>query len=115
MFFGHLELLISNGLLGSTFVGAHVRSSVSDPSLLWTFAHLLRRDISWISSGSVSLHILEISFLTLNYFVKDIFHVLITADVVKGTSPPAYWKKGKAVHFWEEWATYENAYYKKQA
>jgi len=46
---------------------------------------------------------------------SDIFHVLITADVVKGTSPPAYWKKGKAVHFSEEWATYENAYYKKQA
>jgi len=45
---------------------------------------------------------------------SDIFHVLITADVVKGTSSPGYWKKGKAVHFWEAWATYENAYYKKQ-
>jgi hypothetical protein len=32
---------------------------------------------------------------------------------VKGTSSPGYWKKGKAVHFWEAWATYENAYHKK--
>lgn len=87
---------------------------MSDPSLLWTFAHLPGCNISWIFSGSVSWHVLEVSFFAYNYFVKDIFHVLITADVVKGISPPAYWKKGKAVHFWEEWATYENAYYKKQ-
>lgn len=70
---------------------------------------------SWISSGSVSLHIHEVSFLTYNYSVKDIFYVLITAEVVKGTSAPAYWPKGKAVQFWEEWATYESAYHKKQA
>ena len=88
---------------------------MSDPLLLWTLAYLRSCNISWIPSGSVSLHVPEVSFLTDNCFVKDTFYVLITADVVKGTSPPGYWKKGKAVHFWEEWATYENAYYKKQA
>jgi len=46
---------------------------------------------------------------------SDTSYVLITVDVVKGTSPPAYWKKEEAVHFWEKWASYENAYYKKQA
>lgn len=88
---------------------------MSDSSLLWTFAHLPSYDISCISSGSVSLHTPEISFLSFffyNYFVKDIFYVLITADVVKGTSAPAYWKKGMAAQFWEKWATYENAYHK---
>lgn len=88
---------------------------MSDPSLLWIFAYLPSCDISWISSGSVSLHILEVSFLIYNYFVKDISYVLITADVVKGTSPHAYWKKAEAGRFLEELATYESAYSKKQA
>jgi hypothetical protein len=88
---------------------------VSDPSLLWILAHLPSCDISWISSGSVSLHVLEVSFLTYNYFAKDIFFVLITADVVKGSSAPAYWPKEKSFHFWEEWANYESAYKNKQA
>ncbi|KAF8165024.1 P-loop containing nucleoside triphosphate hydrolase protein [Crassisporium funariophilum] len=44
---------------------------------------------------------------------SDIFHVLITADVVKGISSPGYWKKGQAVHFWEAWATAERTFTKK--
>ncbi|KAF9057410.1 P-loop containing nucleoside triphosphate hydrolase protein [Panaeolus papilionaceus] len=44
---------------------------------------------------------------------SDIYHVLITADVVKGVASPGYWKKGQAVRFWEAWATEEGAYSKK--
>ncbi|PPQ99911.1 hypothetical protein CVT24_009592 [Panaeolus cyanescens] len=46
---------------------------------------------------------------------SDIYHVLITAEVVKGTAPPGYWKKGQAVRFWEAWATEEGAYSKRSA
>ncbi|KAF5322043.1 hypothetical protein D9619_001007 [Psilocybe cf. subviscida] len=43
---------------------------------------------------------------------SDISHVLITADTVLGRAPPGYWKKGRAVHFWEAWATEEGSYSK---
>ncbi|KAF8974643.1 P-loop containing nucleoside triphosphate hydrolase protein [Flammula alnicola] len=45
---------------------------------------------------------------------SNICHVLITADTVKGISPPGYWKKGQAVLFWETWATEEGSYTRKE-
>lgn len=54
-----------------------------------------------------------ISIVFLLSFLQDIYHVLITADVVKGVASPGYWKKGQAVRFWEAWATEEGAYSKK--
>ncbi len=41
---------------------------------------------------------------------QTIAHVLITADTVKGSSPPGYWKRGEGVLFWETWAKEERAY-----
>jgi len=44
---------------------------------------------------------------------SEIYHVLITEDVVKHKAPPKYWRRGQGVAFWEAWADEEAAYNKR--
>ncbi len=39
--------------------------------------------------------------------LQNIRHVLVTAAVVKGISPPFYWQKGEGAAFWAAWAEEE--------
>lgn len=39
---------------------------------------------------------------------SDVYHVLITDNVVEGTASPRYWSKNQDVAFWEAWALEEN-------
>ncbi|KAF8204902.1 P-loop containing nucleoside triphosphate hydrolase protein [Pholiota molesta] len=43
-----------------------------------------------------------------------ISHVLITADTVKGVSPPGYWRRGQGLSFWQAWAKEEESYSQKK-
>ncbi|KAF8901669.1 P-loop containing nucleoside triphosphate hydrolase protein [Gymnopilus junonius] len=62
--------------------------------------------------GSVSAPSEFHAYSVLNPGWKDICHVLITADTVRGVLPAGYWKKGQSVQFWETWATEEGNYAK---
>jgi len=51
----------------------------------------------------------DIAFSRLLTRSQGIRHVLITEEVVRGTSPALYWSRGEAATFWNAWAAEEES------